>query len=180
MAAMTVAAGCLFAQNPADDPGGWTKAKWGMTQAQIVEAYSGQTRLRDYSAPKPHSVLEIAGISIGTGPPYKASFSFDKASRLSSVLIEPATGMSGTGSVASVAKSNLLTALTDKYGLPQADTPIPAHDDYGMHKITYKWTWIFPTTVISLNYVDYGSSMSTGVTGITYLSYRLRQTSDAL
>ncbi len=34
-------AGCLLAQNAADDPGGWTKAKWGMAQDEVKATFSG-------------------------------------------------------------------------------------------------------------------------------------------
>jgi len=34
-----------FAQNAADDPGGWTKAKWGMTEAEIKAAFPQATQM---------------------------------------------------------------------------------------------------------------------------------------
>jgi len=40
-------AGRLFPQNAADDPGGWTKAKWGMTQEQIKEAFPETTEIQE-------------------------------------------------------------------------------------------------------------------------------------
>jgi hypothetical protein len=39
IAALAISIGFLFAQNPADDPGGWSKAKWGMTQTDINMAF---------------------------------------------------------------------------------------------------------------------------------------------
>jgi hypothetical protein len=79
-----------------------------------------------------------------------------------------------------VTKSNLLTALTDKYGSPRADSPIAKDVGNGLHFVDYEWKWIFPTTIISLGYIDYGSSAENGVTGIVSLGYRLRRKSDVL
>jgi hypothetical protein len=47
MAAMAIYAGCLFAQNPADDPSGWTKAKWGMTEAELKLAFPEIAQVQD-------------------------------------------------------------------------------------------------------------------------------------
>jgi hypothetical protein len=35
-----IAASSVLAQNPKDDPGGWTKAKWGMNALQITSEFS--------------------------------------------------------------------------------------------------------------------------------------------
>lgn len=182
---IAMTAGALCPQTPvpsgADDPGGWTKAKWGMTQSQIIEAFPGQTGfLNDPSRPKSTTVLGIKSVSIGPAGVYDIRFFFDKNGGLKEVIIEPEGGVVGKGLGPFVAKTNLLGALTDKYGMPHADTPIDKRGDYGLNSVTYQWSWIFPKTIISLSYIDYGSSGPNEMTGITVLGYRLRQTNDAL
>jgi hypothetical protein len=47
MAAMAVCAARLVAQNPADDPGGWTKAKWGMTEDELNATFPHIAQMQD-------------------------------------------------------------------------------------------------------------------------------------
>jgi hypothetical protein len=93
--ALVLAAGFLFAQNPADDPGGWLKAKWGMTQPRISEAFPGQTNMyNDWSRSKPALALGINGTVIASAH-YDVRFFFDKDGGLSGVLIAPEGGVIG-------------------------------------------------------------------------------------
>jgi len=50
IAALLATAAGLSAQNPADDPSGWTKAKWGMTKAQIQIAFPDATQVDPWTA----------------------------------------------------------------------------------------------------------------------------------
>lgn len=62
------------------DPGGWTKAKWGMTQDQVKEAFPQATQIQDLGSP----MLGIASYVIEHRK-FSAAFGFDKDNHLASV-----------------------------------------------------------------------------------------------
>jgi hypothetical protein len=87
MAVLAISAGCLLAQNAADDPGGWTKAKWGMTQDEIKSAFPATGQLMDQG--QTHLGLPVYVVDHRK---YAVSFSFDKGDHLSYVhLIDQKT-----------------------------------------------------------------------------------------
>lgn len=155
------AAGALAGQEaPAsNDPGGWTKAKWGMTQAQIGEAFPDNAKLYPEESGS-RMILGLNGVTMGepAALTYRVRFFFDKSGGLREVLIVPELEPKS-------AKSRLLSGLTEKYGQPHAAPPEPTHGS-----LDYKWTWTFEKTIISLGYIDFG---------VTTLDYKLRQSSDA-
>jgi hypothetical protein len=62
------------------DPGGWTKAKWGMTPDQVKDAFPQATQIQDMGSP----TLGIPGYVIENRK-FSAAFGFDKDNHLASV-----------------------------------------------------------------------------------------------
>jgi hypothetical protein len=70
----------------ADDPAGWSKARWGMSDAQILQAFDGQ-------AVRAGSRIVIPSIELA-GARFRVTFQPDKAGHLHSVVftaIDPPT-----------------------------------------------------------------------------------------
>ncbi len=160
-----LAAGALWAQGQVDDPGGWTKAKWGMSRAQVSTAFPDATMQTDPISKKP--VLAINGFPIQKVT-FFVRFIFSQTDELQEVLLEP----EGDRAVyPRAASSNLLSALTDKYGRPEETTP--RHDRFS---VRYEWKWLFPVTSMTLTFNDYGVAN----TSLAFLDYRRRLMNDAL
>jgi hypothetical protein len=74
--------GCLAAQNAADDPGGWNKAKWGMTQEEVKGAFREVT----FTA---YPLDGLRGLNLASYPisgrKFSVAFLFDKENHLGSV-----------------------------------------------------------------------------------------------
>jgi hypothetical protein len=75
-----LASGVALAQNAADDPGGWTNAKWGMTEDQIKAAFPQTTQMEDQG----RTGLGLPSYVISNRK-YLVAFSFDKEKGLTSV-----------------------------------------------------------------------------------------------
>ena len=63
----------MFAQDKVIDPGGWTKAKWGMTEAQIKTAFPEAKPIIDNGDP----LLGLEHYEVGPIK-YRVTFYFDK------------------------------------------------------------------------------------------------------
>jgi hypothetical protein len=133
------------------DPGGWTKAKWGMTASELKQAFpqavvynsarSGQT----FGIPKD----ELNGSRV------HVSFEVDDEAGLRRVLIEPDEKSSVDPSldvppttVARIGQILLLAGLKDKFGEPTEATMEPSFDETG--EVTREWRWRFPATSVVL------------------------------
>jgi hypothetical protein len=153
------------------DPGGWSKAKWGMNQSQILNVFP-EAKLYEVPGVEPGSkklVFGIKGFQIDRMK-FEVRFYFDSDERLREVGLSPEGGetrIPGVTTLARTAKDNLLIALTDKYGKPDAKAP----ERTGKYSLAYEWEWLFPKTAITLRYVDFGE----GEGGILTLGYRLRK-----
>lgn len=148
----------------AEDPHGWTKAKWGMTEAEIKAAFPDAKIVNPGAR---LSFLAYDGLQIGVIH-YHVQFSFDKDA-LIQVNLQP----EGDRAVVSeVAQGALLTGLKDKYGAPQShENPIasPAGQEH-------EWEWTFPESVIALTFAEHHERQY----NFTTLVYRKRQKADAL
>jgi hypothetical protein len=159
MAVALLASG--HAQNAADDPGGWTKAKWGMTAAQVKAAYPEAAMIEDprvtrLNAAYPGTLknvplfLGIRGYAVNSssvGPSmYTVTFFFGKDDHLNGVMFDPELGERNDTAV-ELAHFTLLTLLTNNY-----DKPTQSSEDKIQNGVDHKWQWIFPTTVIELHY----------------------------
>jgi hypothetical protein len=118
----------------ADDPGGWTAAKWGMTDAQILQAVPTATRL---DPPDADAHVQIKSFPLA-GSDFHVLFQSDKDGRLQAVLLSPI----GTPSEGfDYLFQNLQNLLVEKYGRPWSSTE--GHQT--------KIQWSLKTTTITLS-----------------------------
>jgi hypothetical protein len=124
----------------ADDPGGWSKAKWGMTEAQLSAAFGADF----HEVPDLHGATDYLGrfrfslwVDLTVGKiPCRATPHFDKDGHLDSVSITPNKFEDETV----VLSLNLRDLLVQKYGPPSKST-----EDMDQ--------WTFPTTLITLQHI---------------------------
>lgn len=91
MVAMTV--GRLLSQNAADDPHGWTKAKWGATRDQIRELFPDATQVDPWTPQERQVAVNLNASELGLssfpirGRKFRVAFSFDKNDRFTGVRL---------------------------------------------------------------------------------------------
>jgi len=134
------------------DISGWNKAKWGMTQEQVVRELPEATiHPPDQYSLKPF--LAIDQYSIGARK-YAIKFAFDEAGELFRVEILPEHKCSSClregGVAAEAAQSELLDLLKDKYG--KASNSSTEKDGNATHHL---WEWIRTQGRIDLSYYEY-------------------------
>lgn len=116
---------------------GWDKAKWGMTEKQVVEAFGkrAEHHQRDKYA-KWYSTICVKGVAFGKKE-YLADMLFDNNSgRLSGINLRA----QDEKSLDVVAEFKRLSILLNKqYGEPNEQSPT-------------KMIWIFPSTTVRLEY----------------------------
>jgi hypothetical protein len=126
----TLLAGAAFA---ADDPGGWSKAKWGMTEPQLTETFGAASIVRVPLA----GGGSWPGIDVDLlGTAFRAALALDKDGRLSAVTLSPRDNKAADEFLF----QRLQDALFEKYGRPWKSTA--GHNT--------KFQWSFPTTSITL------------------------------
>ena len=106
---MMLAAGCAMA---ADDPGGWTAARWGMTDAQILQAIPEAPRL-DPPEKVNHARVHIEAFDLA-GAIFHVYFVPGKDGTLDSVLLSPQQPAEGFVYLF----QHLQELLVQKYGRP--------------------------------------------------------------
>jgi hypothetical protein len=126
------------------DVEGWNKARWGMTEEQILSTFEGQverfTKTETYQ--EVYVNLWIRNLDIG-GEQYEVRFHMDKkTNQLVKVVIKP---KDKKGSI--VLFKSLEQMLMEKYGPPSYKD-----DSYNPEKFTCAWN--FPTTTIELLYIE--------------------------
>lgn len=146
-------AGALFA---ADDPGGWSKAKWYMTEAQLAGAFGADHIVRVPMAD--HSTAPGLDIELD-GKPFRAVFGL-KDGGLASVSLAPRQDQDRNGR----AFQSLVDLLVQKYGRPWKS-------ERGEMFRTVEYQWSFPTTVISLSLTT-----TPGVEGVAILDLNYHRT----
>jgi hypothetical protein len=113
----------------ADDPAGWTAAKWGMSPDQVIAALGPGAKLL------PSGVvsldLDLAGVKFGAGA------HFDKDGHLETVDLLP----SSLADASDALFRNLEELLVEKYGHPWKTTE---------EKNVTQDQWTFATTVVTL------------------------------
>lgn len=118
----------------ADDPGGWSKANWGMTADQILAAFPGEAARMPEPDKYNHAAVSIDSIDVA-GTTFRVYFIPDDAGRLAAVNIQP-RDMAGNSESTFQSVENL---LVEKYGRPwksdDAETELQ---------------WTFPTTTLTL------------------------------
>lgn len=137
----------------ADDPGGWSKAKWGMTEPQIASAF-GADRIV-------HIPLAAGGAQPGVdidlvGAPFRAMFGL-KDGRLAGVNISPRQEKDRNDQVF----ESLVNALVEKYGRPWKS-------ETGQMLKTTEYQWSLPTTVITASFTTASSVTDICILDIHY------------
>lgn len=113
----------------ADDPGGWTRAKWGMNSGEILKLFQG-----DAAGATPR--LTIPSYEV-TGTKFRVLLIMDKDDRLDHVSMSPIAMADSTDALF----QSVEELLVQKYGRPWKS------DEAG----TTEFQWTFPTTVITLS-----------------------------
>jgi hypothetical protein len=131
---MMLAAVATFA---AEDPGGWSKAKWGMSDEEILAALPGQAVRLDPPEKYLGSRVHIPSFELA-GSEFEVHFVPDKAGRLSSVLLSPVGTPSEGFDYLFQSLENLLVA---KYGRPWKSTEARSE----------RIQWSLKTTTITLS-----------------------------
>lgn len=134
------ASALLLGQDSKLDPEGWTKAKWGITQAEVKKIFPEAVELTNEIGRR---YLALTGFTIETTK-FTVGFAFDKEDRLTGVALKP-EDRGPANAVAKFAQIFLLEKLTDKYG-----KPTQASEDSNEYGTTRKWEWLFPKTKITL------------------------------
>ncbi len=126
-----------LAATAAEDPAGWSKARWGMTDAQIVEAFGAEATRLD--PPE-----QVSGIPVRTAVPvelagvqFRALMLTDKSGKLTAVLITPTTPAAQTDSL----YQSLQELLVQKYSRPRN-----VSEEMGITELQ----WLAGSTVITL------------------------------
>ena len=161
----------------ADDPAGWTSARWGMTIDQVraavpaAELLTGPTDERTIFCPdKDHPLtsplgvlhLKLAGIE------WSVFFLFRDA-KLVQVSLKPAE----KSEVFEQIYANVRDLLFEKYGRP-FERETQDKIDHSTERVSL---WSFPLTTIELNYVDFRSLIPME---ILYLTYRQKTAQEGI
>jgi hypothetical protein len=146
------------------DVDGWQSAKWGMSQSAVTEAYHGQVKSRPTGFKQyPLPFLDLQEPMVIADTPFLVTFRFDAESKgLDCVSLSPRN----LNATPEVLVQELLRLLTEKYGAPteKAEKLDHGNDDR-------KYTWLYPSTVIELNF--FSSHVLKGLETL-YVSYRKR------
>ena len=140
----------LFA-GAADDPGGWSKARWGMTDAQLSDAFGTDSLHLDG-----HFSVNLTVAKI----PCHAMMDLDKDGHLTVVGIEPVK----TTDMTDVLYLSLQDMLVQKYGRPWKSS-----EENGITNLQ----WTFPTTLITLqrmkfDFPEIGMRVEQRIVSLTY------------
>ncbi len=113
----------------ADDPGGWTKAKWGMNSQEIIKLFQGEAAGETPRLTIPS--YEVAGTK------FRVLLIMDKADRLDHVSMSPIALADSTDALF----QSVEELLVQKYGRPWKSEEAGTTD----------LQWTFPTTLITLS-----------------------------
>lgn len=147
-------AGLPLMASDSDDPGGWTKAKWGMTYAQLHAALPDAVRWKD---PKGLTHIGLRNYVIDDIW-FCVEFFYKIGEELNAVVITPERDADanfpnekrrdiGIAVLMGHADWVLGTSLFTKYGKPDS-IYAPSDEDSRVSK------WLFPRTEIRLTYTD--------------------------
>ena len=136
------------------DVHGWSQARWGMTQEQVLSAFPGEANIptddpsnRLYG-PRGLATVGIDHADIG-GIPVRVHFLFDPAGKLDGIRLPAESVSPSADQFARVGE-----ALTRQYGLPAllgASMATIPKTEAGVFM-----AWVFPTSVIKVTYFPTG------------------------
>jgi hypothetical protein len=132
------------------DIAGWSQARWGMTQAQILNAFPGEAKiLTDNPSTRQYGSRGLATVGIShadiRGVPVRMLFLFDRSGELDGIRM-PATPASASGKEHDAMEK----ALTRVYGAPSLRAAQSSAEGAAQKGLVA--VWLMPTSVIQLNY----------------------------
>jgi hypothetical protein len=163
VAAVAVLMSVPVSSADSDDPGGWAKAKWGMTVEQVTSAFRGSkyrlVPIRAVDGPAMDGLLAIDGCvdlqiakTAQVEPPrcFRVWFGFTKATPPTLMHIDfktdPPSSMANTPAFIA-----LRDMLSDKYGLPASEKKSQPPDALFFSD---EVIWKFPKSRIRLSLMD--------------------------
>ena len=161
---------CQISAQP-EDVKGWNKARWGMTEREIENAFKGKVeRRREPIIDKQEGIYVNQEIHDLTFAHTKFTVSFvmdDKTNQLMEVVLTP------KGSHFRVLFGILENKLVTKYG----PVTYKDKDDIDMHKLgkdgygqdQISRVWRFPSTIVTLEYWVYGMGSGKVDDGVTVI-----------
>lgn len=136
-----------LAQTPTADPGGWSKAKWGMTKKQVLAAFGDEAK-----SPPPRldgkrfgsePGVTVPGLDIA-GVTFTAELTFEEeTTRLDRIVLH-----SLDKKPSDTLFDSLERLLTQRYGQPVR------RDIRSVSKLILSAMWVFPKTVIELEMIE--------------------------
>jgi hypothetical protein len=144
-----------------DDPGGWSKARWGMTEEEVVKAFDGQVKRIDVAG-NPRGRLGIEALEVA-GMKLTVSMGFGADGKLRTVLFEPVNLSDASNDMF----QRLENLLVEKYGRPWKSSE-------GTSTGSTEMQWTFATTVVTLSRDWLGVAGVTSRAMIVTLIYRAR------
>jgi hypothetical protein len=139
---------------------GWSKARWGMTQKQVLNAFSGEARvLTDNSLDRNFSWRGIATVGIDSeaigGIPVRVFFLFDSTGKLDGIRFNESSS-----SPVNDHYMRMESALAGVYGAPT----LRAVQDTRQYPLAtvkgFLSAWVLPNSVIYLSYINPTSLLS--------------------
>jgi hypothetical protein len=119
----------------AEDPAGWSKARWGNTDAEIIRAFGGEVVLFDHPDKNIHARVGIESMDLA-GTKFRVYMVPGPDERLQRVFISPCSHDDETDAVF----QTLEELLVQKYGPPWKSS----------ESDTTSLQWTFNTTIITL------------------------------
>jgi hypothetical protein len=120
----------------AEEPGGWSKARWGQTDAEIIQAFSGEVVVFDHPDKNIRARVGIESMDLA-GTKFRVYMVPGPDDRLQKVFINPCSHDDETDAVF----QTLEELLVQKYGHPWKSS----------ESDTTSLQWTFDTTVITLS-----------------------------
>jgi hypothetical protein len=152
---------CASTLAAAEDPGGWTAAKWGMTPDQVRAAVPESKPVRYEFEKGTFSTLGVDELRIGDGPAWSVYFLFDDAGKLARVAMQPAVNIYATVQEFSRVES----LLAEKYTRPFDRNSGDPNQNY---PVLRRAGWTIGQTSITLVHTDYRPRVQLQTLWLTY------------
>lgn len=135
-----------------DDVPGWDAARWGMTRAQLEEAFGDRVNVLSgrWLYGGAYAELSVTEVLVGDLT-FAAYLQMDRENdRLRQVLLERRR----VGATPAIFE-RLIDGLEETYGEP---SQICAQDQTGGQPLDYQLIWRFPTTTIHVKFLDFSTT----------------------
>lgn len=140
MRTLTLALCFAAAVTAADDPAGWTKARWGMTETELAEAFGPEIVHLDPPERISGVPVHLAVDVDLAGTPFRAILAPDKDGKLYNVVLSPRQEKDRSP----YTFQSIENLLVQKYGHPWKTAA----------NHTTELQWSFPSTVIVLSITE--------------------------